>query len=80
MDKEQIWSLAHRVAKDRDFRARLENDPVAALAELGITVSPNDIPDPVQLPSAQEIEAALDEFAEHVLCHTPQWVFIFLDR
>jgi len=80
MEKEQIWAFAYRVATDTGYRAKLEQDPVGTLAELGITVDPAQLPPgSIQLPSNEEILAALEDFQVRVLCHTPLFLFTWFD-
>ena len=47
--------LLARLASDDDFRARMESDPISALAEYGFKVDPSIAPGTVQLPSKEEI-------------------------
>jgi hypothetical protein len=62
MEKDQIRPFLYRVATDAAYRSRLEADPVATLAELGITLDPADIPaGGIHLPPNDEILAKLDE-------------------
>ena|GEM_PF-1841835 len=48
-----------KLAHDGAFRADLARDPVAALAGIGITLNPADVPAVRSLPSAQRIAADL---------------------
>ena len=44
-----------RATQDDRFRAALEADPQAALAEYGLSVDPDEIPSNVTLPNAESI-------------------------
>lgn len=49
-----------RIAHDGRFRAKLETDPRAALAEYGLHVDPQDTPERVSLPGLEELGEGLD--------------------
>ncbi|MEM9558435.1 MAG: hypothetical protein AAGC60_29555 [Acidobacteriota bacterium] len=42
-------SLLHRIANDEEFRARLEADPVAVFAEVGVELDPSMVPSKVEI-------------------------------
>lgn len=48
-------SLLHRIAQDDEFRARLEADPVAAFAEVGVELDTALVPERVELPHRLEL-------------------------
>lgn len=48
-------AFLRRVARDEDFRAALEADPGAALAEYGLEVDAKDVPRNVRLPKEEAI-------------------------
>jgi putative modified peptide len=48
-----------RLAADDDFRAELQQDPVAFLREHGIEVDPANVPATVTLPPKADVEAFL---------------------
>ncbi|MEM7585912.1 MAG: NHLP-related RiPP peptide [Acidobacteriota bacterium] len=52
-------ALLNRVAYDDAFRAELEANPQAALAQLGLDVDPSVIPDKVTLPSEEAMASHL---------------------
>ncbi len=56
-----------RVAHDDRFRAELEADPQAALAQYGLDVDPSQIPSEVTLPSEEAIEGYLSYRADSLL-------------
>lgn len=53
----QLSAILDKLAGDTQFREHLHNDPVAALAGIGITLAPEHVPEKVSLPSAAEIAA-----------------------
>lgn len=57
-------SILQRLASDDAFRAKTEQDPVAAFAEYGFTLDPSIVPGSVNLPSKEEIEANLELLAK----------------
>ena len=48
-------AFLHRIAHDDRFRAEVEADPGAKLAEFGLRVDPENLPSEVRLPSKQAI-------------------------
>ena len=44
--------LLAQIAKDHEFRERLESDPIAAFAELGVELDASQIPSRVCLPDS----------------------------
>ena len=56
----QAQDLLRRVAEDDEFRERLQQQPRDALADYGINVSENVLPEVVKLPSKDESERVLD--------------------
>jgi putative modified peptide len=57
----ELSSILDKLASDDKFRAQLLNDPVSALASVGITLSPHDVPAERSLPSKAEISSDRDE-------------------
>ena len=57
-------SLLQRLASDDAFRAAMEQNPVAAFAEYGFNLDPSILPESVNLPSKEEIEANLELLAK----------------
>ncbi|WP_432377401.1 NHLP-related RiPP peptide [Duganella sp. P38] len=57
----ELSSILDKLASDDVFRAQLVNDPVKALASVGITLSPEDVPEEVSLPSKAEIASDRSE-------------------
>lgn len=48
-------ALLHKLSSDDAFRARMMKDPAAALESIGISLSPTEIPQTIQLPSKESI-------------------------
>jgi hypothetical protein len=70
ISREDARKVLARLATDTDFRERLEENPVDELAELGITIPRDLLPDEVTLPPMREIahllyagDSVLDETA-----------------
>ena len=57
MSPNAIQAFTARLAEDDGFRARVVEDPRAALAEYGLPDEPGLIPDVVVLPPAEELAA-----------------------
>ena len=55
-DTQKLAALFDKLGNDDAFRARLEADPAAALAELGVHV-PAGLPAHVTLPSKEVVQA-----------------------
>lgn len=53
--QKRALELLDRLATDDEFRARVETDPVAALAEYGFEIDPKIAPYAVKLPSKEHI-------------------------
>jgi putative modified peptide len=51
-------ALLARLSSDDEFRARVVAEPVRALAEYGVDVRPEDVPERVTLPSKRALSAA----------------------
>lgn len=51
----EIDLLLHKLSTDDAFRARLQQNPVAALDSIGVELSPEEIPASIRLPSKQAI-------------------------
>jgi hypothetical protein len=60
----QCRDFLQRLARDDDFRGRFVKDAGGVLREYGIEVSPEGIPDPVELPPKDEFEKFLEEVEE----------------
>lgn len=65
--------LLDRLATDDEFRARMEADPVAALAEYGFHVDPTIAPYAVMLPSKEHIRENADLLASQLVA-TSGWI------
>jgi putative modified peptide len=57
----ELSSILDKLASDDKFRAQLLNDPVAALAGLGITLQADQVPAERSLPSKAEVAADRSE-------------------
>lgn len=55
MSPSSTRAFAERLAEDDAFRARVAEDPRAALAEYGLPDEPGLIPDVVELPSKSQL-------------------------
>ncbi|SDF65759.1 MULTISPECIES: NHLP-related RiPP peptide [unclassified Duganella] len=62
----ELSAILDKLASDDKFRAHLLNDPVAALAGLGITLSAQDVPEELSLPSKAEIVSERTELLNQV--------------
>jgi putative modified peptide len=62
----ELSSILDKLASDDKFRAQLLNDPVSALAGVGITLSPEDVPEELSLPSKAEIAADRSELLKQL--------------
>jgi putative modified peptide len=62
----ELSSILDKLASDDKFRAQLQSDPVAALAGLGIALSPEDVPEDISLPSKAEIVSERTELLNQV--------------
>ncbi len=69
-------AFMRRVTQDDRFRAALEADPRAALAEYGLNVDSKQIPSKVTVPTEESIQGVMssieDETADKIL--EPKWV------
>lgn len=64
-DRQAIRDFLQRVGTEPAFRAQLEQDPIATLAQAGMAVSNADVPpEGIKLPSNAAILANLDHLAE----------------
>jgi hypothetical protein len=61
---DQCLEFLQGLARDDDFRARFVEDAAGLLGEYGIEVSPDGIPDRVELPPKEEVEEFLAEVEE----------------
>jgi len=52
-----------RATQGDGFRAKLQEDPASVLAQLGIEVDVEQLPESVALPSKQAVEGGLQQFA-----------------
>ena len=62
-DAERVY-IAGKLAYSDEFRASMLEDPVATLAQIGITVYAKDLPDEVAIPSKEELRLKLNEYLE----------------
>jgi putative modified peptide len=75
-DVAKLKLLFDKLGSDDAFRARLEADPVSALAELGVHV-PSGLPlGKVTLPSKEEVQANAPNWLSHVE-NTPTTMAMF---
>ena len=58
--------LLERLATDDDFRARMEADPVAALAEYGFVIDPKIAPHAVSLPPKEHIKENIELLSKQI--------------
>jgi len=72
----ELTTVLDKLANDDGFREHLLGDPVAALATLGITISPDQVPAVRALPSKQAI--ATDRDALHSQLVTTATMLPFL--
>jgi putative modified peptide len=56
-DIKKLSALLDKLGSDDAFRARLEADPAAALADVGVRVPPGLHSGPITLPSKQDVQA-----------------------
>ncbi|MRW83878.1 putative modified peptide [Pseudoduganella sp. FT26W] len=54
----ELSSILDKLASDDKFRAQLQANPVAALAQLGIKLSADQVPEEINLPSKAELATA----------------------
>ncbi len=67
MERNEIRALLLRIVEEPGFREALIADPVYALAQIGITLDPYEVPsDGVKLPPNAEIEAELEALTDIV--------------
>jgi hypothetical protein len=62
--RQEAYAFISDLARDEDFRRRLESDPRAVLAERGIEFEPGEedaVPERVTLPPTQEVKQLLEE-------------------
>lgn len=69
----QAQQLLERLASDDDFRARMEREPVAALADYGFVIDPEIAPDRISLPTKEHIKANADLLAKQIEA-TSGWI------
>jgi putative modified peptide len=62
----ELSSVLDKLASDDKFRAQLLNDPIATLAGLGITLSQQDLPEELSLPSKAEIAGDRSELMKQL--------------
>ena len=74
---QQHLELLQLINDQPSFRKQLQSDPRAALAELGLTLDPADIPQQVTLPDTAELRAGQDDLADDSLNRIlPWWPFL----
>jgi hypothetical protein len=59
--RDQAVEFVSRLANDDDFRERLQKDPKSVLWDYGVELAPELIPEEVELPAKEEIQAFLAE-------------------
>ena len=69
----QARQLLERLASDDDFRARMEKEPVAALADYGFVIDPEIAPARITLPSKDDIKENSDLLAKQLEA-TSGWI------
>jgi putative modified peptide len=62
--------VIQKLIDDDEFRARFETDTHAVLAEVGIDVDPEALPDEVTLPAKEDIEEFLRLLNERIVPET----------
>lgn len=72
-NQDDARKLLDRLAKDDDFRASMQSDPVAAFAEYGFTIDPEIAPAKISLPSKDEISKSADLLSKQLEA-TSGWV------
>lgn len=78
-DVQKLKALFDKLGSDDAFRARLETDPVGALAELGVHV-PKGLPTgKINLPSKEDVQANAPTWLSHAeSTPTAMAMFFFL--
>lgn len=69
--------LLHKLGTDDAVRAAFENNPVATLADYGLELDPNLVPNAVSLPSKQAFQATFDQHIDWLTDPKAQMAFIF---
>lgn len=72
-NQDNARKLLERLATDDDFRAKMESDPITALAEHGFKVDPSIAPSKVQLPSKEEISGNIELMSKQLEA-TSAWI------
>lgn len=72
----ELSFILDKLAHDTLFRQQLMADPVAALARMGITLDPNEVPDQRSLPSQADIIADKDELVRSLETTASMWPFL----
>lgn len=62
----ELSFILDKLAGDDKFRAHLLTDPVAALAAIGVTLRPDQVPEELCLPSKAEVAADRDELQKQL--------------
>jgi putative modified peptide len=65
-NQDNARKLLDRLAKDDEFRARMEADPVATFAEYGFTIDHAIAPNKITLPSKDEISKSIDLLSKQI--------------
>lgn len=58
--RDQAVEFVRRLAEDDDFRERLQRDPKTVLWDYGVEISPDMIPETVELPTKEDVRRMLD--------------------
>lgn len=69
-------AFLQRFATDDQFRAELQANPSSALAEYGIQVDTEQLPENVSLPEADSVQYLLKNDGENDI-HQTVWFFLF---
>ena len=72
----ELSAILDKLAHDHDFREHLLADPVAALAGVGVTLHPDDVPAQRSLPSQAAIAADKEQLASHLESTASMWPFL----
>jgi putative modified peptide len=78
MTPQQGKDFATKLATDDAFRAKLEEDPEATLAQYNIHVAPGQIKRPVQLPSKEQFHPVMQHAGSGVAAPeiSSEWVWV----
>lgn len=72
----ELSAILDRLTHDHDFREHLLADPVAALAGVGVTLHPDDVPAERSLPSHAAIAADKEQLVSSLESTASMWPFL----